>query len=299
VRLVVLLPAIALASPSPEVTREFQAGVDAFRLGNFADARTHLDKAHALDPALPGPERYLAAVAQAEGRWQDCIDAARLALQLNPHSLELAETRHLHDACRTAAGRAPFRGELGESAAIDVASSVPGASVTIRGLGFGATPFPPRRINPGPLDIAIAKQGYLPLQLHVDAIPGVVTDVRVELEPDLTSTPPAPGLVAPPGPVQPRGCGCASTDPTGVVIFVPWLFRRRRAALQPASRHSRGALPMIPCPSGRPGKQCVHSRFFWGSPRVSTGSRGRTSRSTSALPCLRRRRRARRRPPAR
>ena len=61
----------AYADPAPELTKEFQAGVDAFRLGHFAEARTHLEKARDMDPKLPGPHRFLAAVAQSEGHWQD------------------------------------------------------------------------------------------------------------------------------------------------------------------------------------------------------------------------------------
>src|SRR5262249_13208334 len=142
---------IAQAQPTPELTKEFQAGVDAFRLGHYDDAKQHLERAAALDPKLPGPYRFLSAVAQAQCRWQDCIDGARKALQLNPRSSELAETRKLHDDCRAAAGRVPFRGELGPSAAIAVTTSVPGASVKINGLGFGGTPLSPRPIAAGML----------------------------------------------------------------------------------------------------------------------------------------------------
>jgi hypothetical protein len=229
--LAVLLPMLALAGPSAELTTEFQAGVDAYRLGKLDEARAHLDKAHALEPKLPGPERYLAAVAQAQGRWQDCIDAARLALQLNPISAELAETRRLHDACRASSGRAPFRGELGEGAAIDVESSVPGASVMIGGLGFGATPFPPRRITVGPLDLKVEKQGFLPMVVHVDALPGIVTDVRVELEPDLTAPTTHPAVVTPAQIRPTQGCGCATSDAStgsGLVLLV--VLSRRRGA---------------------------------------------------------------------
>ena len=45
----------AQPAPSPEVAKEFQAGVDAFRLGKFDDARAHLEKARKLDDKLPGP----------------------------------------------------------------------------------------------------------------------------------------------------------------------------------------------------------------------------------------------------
>lgn len=183
--LVVLLAVSATASAqSPQFTREFQAGVDAFRLGKLDDARAHLEKARKLDPKLPGPNRFLAAVAAAERRWQDCIDAARRAIELNPRSQELAATRKLHDTCRIGAGRDAYRDELGEQAAIAVTTNVPGATVTIGGLSYGGTPLAPRPIPAGRLELEIAKPGYTSARVTVDALAGIVTDVQVELEPE-------------------------------------------------------------------------------------------------------------------
>jgi hypothetical protein len=173
---------------APDVTREFQAGVDAFRLGKLDEAKAHLEKAKALDPTLAGPNRFLAAVAQAQGRWTDCIAAARLALALNPKSAELADTRKLHDDCRTSAGRPAYAGELGDSAAIAVTSNVPGASVKIGGLTYGGTPLAPRPITAGKLSIDVDKAGWKPVHADVDALPGIVTDVTLELEPDPDAT---------------------------------------------------------------------------------------------------------------
>jgi len=181
---VVLLGITGLARaqpPSPELTREFGAGVDAFRLGNYAEARVHLEKAKALAPKLAGPNRFLAAVAQAELKWDECIAAARAALAQNPQSEELADTRKLHDECRSSAGRPPYRGDLGESAAIAVTTNVP-ASVRIRGLTYGGTPMAPRPITAGHLALDIEKVGYRTARVDVDALPGIVTDVIVELE---------------------------------------------------------------------------------------------------------------------
>jgi len=178
------LTATVAAQPAPDLTREFQAGVDAFRLGKFDEAKAHLEKAKALDPKLPGPNRFLAAVAQAQGRWQDCIDAARLAIELNPRSQEIADTRKVHDECRISAGRAPYRDELGDSAAISVVTSVPGATVKIGGLTYGGTPLAPRPITAGTLEIDVEKAGWKPVHISVHAPGGLVTDVTVELEPD-------------------------------------------------------------------------------------------------------------------
>ena len=170
-------------------TREFQAGVDAYRLGKYDDARAHLEKAQGLDPRLPGPHRFLAAVAQAQHRWSDCIAEARRALQLNPHSQEINETRKLHDSCRGSDGRPAYPGDLGDGAAISVTANVTGATVRIGGLRYGGTPVAPRFIKPGVLHVELDKTGYKPARVTIEALPAVVTDIAVELEP---AAPPKP-----------------------------------------------------------------------------------------------------------
>ena len=172
----------ARAQPAA-LTREFQAGVDAFRLGKFAEARVHLEKARSIDPKLAGPHRFLAAVAHAEGRWQDCITAARTALAVNPRSQELADTRKLHDSCRTAAGRPAYPGELGGNAAIAVIVDGPGATVKINGLAYGSTPLAPRPIAAGRLTVELDRAGWKPARAVTEALSGIVTDVVIELEP--------------------------------------------------------------------------------------------------------------------
>jgi tetratricopeptide (TPR) repeat protein len=175
----------------PALTREFQAGVDAYRLGKYDDARAHLERAEAIDPRLPGPHRFLAAVAQAQRRWADCIAEARRALQLNPQSHELADTRRLHDGCRESDGRPAYRGELGDAAAIAVTANVSGATVRIAGLRYGGTPVAPRLIKPGTLRVDVEKSGWKPAHVTIDALPAIVTDIAVELEPLAPSAGPA------------------------------------------------------------------------------------------------------------
>ncbi len=183
---VLALTSAVSAQPSSDVTKEFQAGVDAFRLGKLDEAKAHLEKAKALDPKLPGPNRFLAAVSQAQQRWQDCIAFARIAIELNPRSAEIADTKKVHDECRISAGRAPYREELGESAAIAVVTSVQGATVKIGGLNYGGTPLAPRPITAGKLEIDVEKPGWKPVHVSVNALAGLVTDVTLELEPDPT-----------------------------------------------------------------------------------------------------------------
>lgn len=181
-----LAAAAAAAAPGKSVssalTREFQAGVDAYRLGKYDEARAHLEKAQSIDPRLPGPHRFLAAVAQAQRRWADCIAETRRALQLNPQSQEIAETRKLHDGCRDADGRPAYIGELGDSAAIAVTANVAGATIRIGGLRYGGTPLAPRQIKPGVLQVDIEKSGWKPVHVTIEALPAIVTDITVELE---------------------------------------------------------------------------------------------------------------------
>jgi tetratricopeptide (TPR) repeat protein len=179
------------------VNREFQAGVDAYRLGKYDEARAHLDKAAGLDGKLPGPHRFLAAVAQAQHRFADCVSEARRAIQLNPQSKEIVETRKLHDDCRVGDGRPAYRGELGDAgAAIAVTTTaagaaIAGATVKIAGLRYGGTPVEPRRIEPGTLALELDKPGFKPARVTIDALPGIVTDVAVELEPIAPSSAPS------------------------------------------------------------------------------------------------------------
>lgn len=180
-----LLVALGVAGAQPaKLTDEFQAGVDAFRLGKLDEARKHLKTARGLDPKLPGPHRFLAAVAQAQGRWDDCITSARTAIELNPRSSEIADTKKLHDDCRSSGGRAPYREELGDNAAIAVTTNVPGAQVKINGLTYGSTPLAPRPIAAGTLEVEISKPGWKPATRSINALAGIVTDVAVDLEAD-------------------------------------------------------------------------------------------------------------------
>lgn len=181
--LALLVGSTAAAKPTANFSREFQAGVDAFRLGKLDDARTHLEKARKLDPKLPGPHRFLAAVAQGQEKFDECVAEGHEALQLNPNSSEAPETKKLYDTCRGSAGRAPYRGpSLGDAAAIAVITNIPGASVKINKLSYGGTPLAPRRISAGQLEVEITKTGYKPLHVSVDALAGIVNDVVGDLE---------------------------------------------------------------------------------------------------------------------
>jgi len=178
----------AAQQPSDRFVREFQAGVDAFRLGKYDDAIGHLEAARDLEPDLPGPHRFLAAVAAAQQRWEDCVTAARVAIGLNPSSSEIAATRKLHDDCRAALGLPGFAGDFAGGGAIAVMANVSGATVSIDGLKYGATPLAPRAIAVGEVEVAAEKTGWKTARAKVRILPGVVTDVVLELEEDSAGT---------------------------------------------------------------------------------------------------------------
>jgi PEGA domain len=173
-------------------TREFEAGVDAFRLGEYGSARRHLERARALAPKLPGPHRFLAAVALAEQRHPDCLEHAATALRLAPASSEAKDTRALHEACRLGAGRPPFLGKYGEGGAIAITATFAGepcaAVVAIDDKTSGSTPMVPRAIPSGRHQLVVTLPGASDARLAVDVLPGVVTDVGVAL----SAAPPAP-----------------------------------------------------------------------------------------------------------
>lgn len=179
-------PALAQPKPSPAFTKEFQAGVDAFRLGQYDEAVKRLESAARMEPTLPGPHRFLAAVAQAQSRWADCITSSRTAIALNPNSSEIAATRKLHDACRESDGRPSFSGEYGTGGALSVTANVAGATVTVGGLKYGATPMAPRAFVLGEVTVAATKSGWKRAEGKITVLPGVVTDLELTLEEDKT-----------------------------------------------------------------------------------------------------------------
>jgi hypothetical protein len=182
----VVLCATALAQKiHPDFQKEYDAGVDAYRLGHYDEARTHLEAAKALEPTLPGPWRFLAAVAQAEGKWPECVESAREAIRLNPQSREIAATREVHDKCREGWGKPAYTGDYDDgTGAISVTADQAGAAVEINGLAYGATPTPPRTLAIGEVEVTVSKAGFVKASRKVLVLPAIVTDVDVALEVD-------------------------------------------------------------------------------------------------------------------
>ena len=171
--------------PSKDFLEEFQKGTDAYRLGKYDEAKQHLEAARKMEPTYPGPWRFLAAVALAEGDNPTCIEMSREAIRLNPTSTEVAKTRELHDQCRKALGKPEFTGtyEAGQGA-ISVTTDQVGAAVEIGGLRYGSTPMAPRGFAVGEIEVAVTKPGYLRASRTIAVLPEIVTDVDFVLEVD-------------------------------------------------------------------------------------------------------------------
>jgi hypothetical protein len=181
---------------SPQFTREYQAGIDAYRLGQYGQARVHLARAVELEPTLPGPHRWLAAIDQAEAKWADCVAHARAAIKLNPQSSEIAATRQIHDECRSSLGKPTFSGDFEGGGALAVTSSAAGAVVSVNGLRYGSAPLAPRAMAAGPIEVKVEKPGWIARTVEVEILPGVVTDLEVGLDPDPTATAAVPEATA-------------------------------------------------------------------------------------------------------
>lgn len=175
------LGGLARAQPEADFARELQAGITLLQSGNLVEARTALTRARTIDRKAGAPHRYLAKLSQLEKDWDECIDEAHEALVVDP-ATDTAEMRKLHAACRSAAGRPSPGFELGEQAAVTVSANL-SAQVKLRGEPFGGTPIPPRLVPPGRLAFDIERGGYQTARVDVDALPGIVTDVRVVLSP--------------------------------------------------------------------------------------------------------------------
>lgn len=172
---------VARAQPEADFARELQDGITALQAGRLADARASLTRARSIDRKAGAPHRYLARLSKLEKEWELCIDEAREALVVDP-STEVAELRQLHADCRSAAGRPQPDFAIGDQAAVAISANVL-ATVKLRGEPFGGTPVAPRLVPPGRLALDIEKGGYQTAHVDIDALPGIVTDVRVELQP--------------------------------------------------------------------------------------------------------------------
>ena len=174
------LAGVARAQPEADFARELQSGIALLQAGNLIEARTALTRARTIDRKAGAPHRYLAKLSEREKEWDECIDSAHEALVVDP-STDTAEMRKLHAACRSADGRPSPDFQVGEQAAVSITANLR-ATVKLRGEPFGGTPIAPRLVPPGRLALDIERGGYRTARVDIDALPGIVTDVRVELQ---------------------------------------------------------------------------------------------------------------------
>jgi hypothetical protein len=184
----------APSKPSKQFLDAYNKGIDAFRLGNYDEARAQFDRAVAIDATLPGTYRWLTFLEIAEEKWEGCLTQAFTYVKLAGDTPDATEVREAHAQCRENLRRQPFREDFRDGGAIAVIAGLDGVSVSINGLRYGATPFEPRSMAPGEHEVKLERQGYLTVTRTVAVVRGLVTDVVVELERD-PDAPPDPGLL--------------------------------------------------------------------------------------------------------
>ena len=184
VALALAAASVARAQPT-DVVQTFQAGVDAFRLGKYAEARELLEKARALGPeaagAAPVPRRGR------PGRAAAGTTASRRRARRSRSSPTRPRSRRPARSTTPAARAraAPsFTGSYGDGGAIAVTANVEGATVTLGGLRYGATPLAPRQLAVGPVEVPSRRPAGSRPEVETEVLPQLVTDVVVTLEPD-------------------------------------------------------------------------------------------------------------------
>jgi hypothetical protein len=182
--LIALVAVTASAEPARE--RKFraawEAGQDAFNLGQYPEARRHFSRARDLAPSRPGPHRWLGRVARVLEDWEACIASATTAVRLRPDSPQVAEVKKDLDACRAALGRPGYAGPLAAGqGALSVLCDVDGARVSVDGIPKGPTPFEPVPLQKGRHRVRVVAPGHRPAEVDVEVIPGIVVDAIVAL----------------------------------------------------------------------------------------------------------------------
>lgn len=79
----------------------WELGIAAFRQKDFAQSIHYFEEAVRVEASLPGPWRYLAAIAELEERHEDCVRLAEDALARMPETSRLLdEVAEIRDGCR-------------------------------------------------------------------------------------------------------------------------------------------------------------------------------------------------------
>ncbi len=182
-------PAACPPNVAPQFCKNFDDGVLEFNraaaTGDYEPARKLFVKALDFEKNLPGPYRYLAEVANKQGKFQDCLDYAVKVVKLAPDSNHAPIVRTTHAECRKGLNYPDFRDQFGSGGAISVMTpGIDGAKVKLNGLTMGATPFEPRPFAVGPVDVEVEKKGYISGKAAAEILPGLVTDVIFDMKED-------------------------------------------------------------------------------------------------------------------
>ena len=174
---------------APQFCKAYDDGVTEYNRAratrDFSKAKAQFQKALDFEKKLPGPYRYLAEIAREEGKFADCLKLAVTAIKLNPESEVAPEVRKTHAACRQGLEYPEFREQFAGGGAISVQTpGIDGAKVKLNGLTMGATPFPPRPLAVGPVEVEVNKPGYISAKTEVEIYAGLVTDVIFDMKED-------------------------------------------------------------------------------------------------------------------
>lgn len=215
VQLALAAPAVAqqMVCPqgvAPQFCKAYDDGVTEYNRAratrDFSKARAQFQKALDFEKKLPGPYRYLALIAQEEGKFEECLKLAVTAIKLNPESEVAPEVRKTHAACRKGLDYPDMREEFGGGGAISVQTpGADGAKVRLNGLTMGATPFEPRPFAVGPVEVEVNKPGFISAKTEVDILAGLVTDVIFDLKVDPNAPKDGGGGTGKPGEGVPYG----------------------------------------------------------------------------------------------
>lgn len=211
--------AVARADPRIEerALRHLEAGVAAYRAGEFRRAHAELAAANRLVPDRANPYRWLALT---EIQLGDCASALGnidgFLSRVRPDDPRVAEMTRWRDLCSRT-------GEL------RVATTPAGVTLRLDGAIVGTSPFRSLSMRAGTHELVGEKPGYRAAKRSIVVTAGKPLDVHLVLDP-------APrGITARPWfwPVV----GGAALAVTGVVIFV-------------ATRESDTLLPPVHCDAG-------------------------------------------------
>lgn len=151
--------------------RHLDAGVAAYRAGEFRRAHDELATANRLVPDRANPYRWLALT---EIQLGDCASALRnidgFLSRVGPDDPRVGEMTRWRDLCSRT-------GEL------RIASTPAGATLRLDGSIVGTSPFRSLSMRTGPHELVGEKSGYRPAKRSIVVAAGQALDVHLVLDP--------------------------------------------------------------------------------------------------------------------